>query len=209
MSAKNNHKDLSHNNPTTSLDANYWNTRWQNAETGWDIGYASPAITKFVDGIKDKNIAILIPGCGNAYEADYLIEHGFTNITLIDFAPKAVEHLQEKFDNNPSIKIICGDFFEHEGSYDLILEQTFFCALPPNRRKDYAEKMHELLNDNGSLVGVLFDRDFGNPTPPFGGNKAEYLAIFEPYFTIDKIETCYNSIPPRAGTELFISLKKK
>lgn len=191
------------------LDEKYWNARWQNAETGWDIGYAAPAITKYVDGIKDKNIAILIPGCGNAYEAAYLIEQGFTHITLIDFAPKAVEHLQEKFGDNASIKIINGDFFEHEGSYDLILEQTFFCAILPNRRIDYAQKMQELLKVNGSLVGVLFDRDFGNPTPPFGGNKAEYLAIFEPYFTIEKMETCYNSIQPRAETELFINFNKK
>ncbi|WP_231576788.1 hypothetical protein [Sphingobacterium sp. IITKGP-BTPF85] len=30
------------------LDQNYWNTKWQNNQTGWDIGYASPAITAYM-----------------------------------------------------------------------------------------------------------------------------------------------------------------
>jgi hypothetical protein len=35
--------------------------------------------------------------------------------------------LQTKFGDNPNIKVICGDFFEHQGQYDLIIEQTFLC----------------------------------------------------------------------------------
>src|SRR5690606_7045253 len=84
-------------------------------KTGWDIGYPSPAITKYMDGIADKNTAILIPGCGNAYEAEYLIQQGFTNITLIDIAPLAVENLKKKFEGQSAISILCEDFFEHKG----------------------------------------------------------------------------------------------
>ncbi len=104
------------------LDEKYWDTRWENQETAWDVGYASPAITDYIDEIKDKNISILIPGCGNAYEAEYLLKNGFQNIALIDIAPKAVEILQSKFRNDPQIKVILGDFFEHKGEYDLMLE---------------------------------------------------------------------------------------
>lgn len=55
-----------------SLDQNYWNTRWANNETGWDIGYPAPAITNYMAQVPDKHIAILIAGCGNAYEAAFL-----------------------------------------------------------------------------------------------------------------------------------------
>ena len=68
--------------------------------------------------------------------------------------------------------------------------------------------MNELLAENGKLVGVLFNREFGNNTPPFGGDKTEYQTYFNDYFDFKVMENCYNSIPPRAGNELFINLKK-
>jgi 2-keto-3-deoxy-6-phosphogluconate aldolase len=69
-------------------------------ETGWDLGKASPAITHYMTQYRDKKAAILIPGCGNAYETEFLIDHGFTNITLIDIAPKAVEALKKSLPTN-------------------------------------------------------------------------------------------------------------
>jgi hypothetical protein len=47
----------------------------------------SPPIKAYIDTLKNKDIAILIPGCGNTYEAAYLLlEQGFTNVTVIDIA---------------------------------------------------------------------------------------------------------------------------
>ena len=51
------------------LDHNFWNCRWENGETGWDIGSASSAISEYFLQVEDKEIKILIPGCGNAHEA--------------------------------------------------------------------------------------------------------------------------------------------
>ncbi|MFN9109029.1 MAG: methyltransferase domain-containing protein, partial [Bacteroidota bacterium] len=171
---------------------------------GWDIGYAAPAITEYMSKYPNKNAAILIPGCGNAYEAEWLAVQGFTNITLIDIAPKAVARLKEKFKDTPEVKVLCEDFFEHEAKYDLIIEQTFFCAIPPFKRKDYVEKAAALLHTNGKIIGVLFDTTFEQPGPPFGGSAPEYKILFEPLFLIHKMKACKNSIPPRAGTELFM-----
>jgi len=190
-------------------DKEYWDTRWKNQETGWNIGYPAPALTNYIDRIADKNTAILIPGCGNAYEAEYLVAQGFTNITLIDIASTAVEKLKNKFQKNQAIAVLCEDFFQHNGKYDLVLEQTFFCAIAPAQRKDYAKKMHEILNHNGRVAGLLFNKQFNKPHPPFGGSLGEYQSIFDPYFEIEKMETCYNSIEPRKGHELFIRLLKK
>ena len=104
---------------------------------------------------------------------------------------------------------MCEDFFRHEGSYDLIIEQTFFCAIPPHRRKEYAEKAASLLKDNGKVTGVLFDTSFEKQGPPFGGNASEYRTVFEPVFIIKTMNECYNSIAQRAGTEVFINLIKR
>jgi len=192
-----------------SIGQNFWNDLWQKNETGWDIGQASPAITLYMTQYMAKNSAILIPGCGNAHEAEFLVETGFTNITLIDIAPKAVEKLQEKFSNKPQVKILCEDFFEHQGNYDLIIEQTFFCAIPPIKRNEYAKKMASILNPGGKIIGVLFNKNFNQPLPPFGGSPGVYDSIFKPYFSIKTMEECYNSIPARSQSEVFIIFLRK
>lgn len=191
------------------LDQQYWDKRYQACETGWDLGEVSPPIKAYIDQLERKDIAILIPGCGNSYEAAYLLQQGFTNITLIDIAPALVADLQQKFAGNPHIHLILGDFFEHQGQYDLILEQTFFCALPPAMRKAYADKMLQLLAPSGKLSGLLFDTYFEKQGPPFGGSKQEYLNLFASDFTVRQMENCYNSYPKRSGTELFFILSPK
>jgi SAM-dependent methyltransferase len=202
-------QNLKHNNNSKleAFDALYWETKYQNKSTGWDLGIISPAIKLYIDTLKNKNSAILIPGCGNTYEAAYLLEQGFTNITIIDIAPTLVSSLREKFGVNSNITILLGDFFEHHGKYDFIIEQTFFCALEPALRQKYARKMNELLDKDGILVGLLFNRQF-EKSPPFGGNQEEYHSIFQNEFDILKMELCLNSVAPRVNTELFIELKK-
>ncbi|MEI6489776.1 MAG: methyltransferase domain-containing protein [Bacteroidota bacterium] len=194
---------------TKLLDGDYWDNQYKANTTGWDMGTVSPPLKNYIDQLTDKDIRILIPGCGNTYEAEYLLEQGFTNVTVIDIAPTLVDKLKQKFKNNSSIKIILIDFFKHQGQYDLILEQTFFCALNPELRKDYVDKMYTLLSSSGKLVGLLFGVEFEKAGPPFGGNKNNYEILFQPLFRFITFETCINSHPKRANSELFIILKKK
>lgn len=191
------------------LDKNYWDARYERGETQWDVGSVSAPLKAYIDQLPNKNISILIPGCGNAYEAQYLVSQGFTNITLVDISNTLVDELRREFNDTPAanLKIVCADFFELQDSYDLVFEQTFFCALDPGLRGAYADKMFKLLKNNGRLAGVLFNRDFEGG-PPFGGNKEEYLCLFGAKFSVRVMEQCYNSIPPRAGTELFFILEK-
>ena len=188
----------------------FWNSKYQVGETGWDLNAASPALVHAIDGISDKNAAILIPGCGNAYEADYLLEQGFTNVTLIDIAPDLVNALKARYaDHSDRIHVIEGDFFAHEGEYNYILEQTFFCALPPLLRSAYVRKMYLLLASEGHLMGLLFNREFEQEGPPFGGTAEEYQALFGPHFHLQHMADCDLSHPKRLGTELYIDFEKK
>ncbi|TKC01989.1 methyltransferase [Pedobacter cryotolerans] len=194
---------------SNQLDQSFWNKRWENNQTGWDIRQASPAIIAYMAQYVNKDAAILIPGCGNAHEAKWLLENDFTNITLIDIAPRAVAKLKEKYEKNQAVKVILGDFFEHQGHYDLIIEQTFFCAIDPKLRQNYVAQSSSLLKPNGKIIGVLFSVTFEKAGPPFGGNTSEYQQLFENHFIIKKLENCYNSIKPRANTEVFINFVKK
>jgi methyl halide transferase len=187
----------------------YWNNRYNDNTASWDLGEVSPPLKAYIDQLTNKNVRILVPGCGNTYEAEYLLQKGFMDVTVIDIAPALVAQLKEKFASNPHIKIILGDFFAHTGEYDLVLEQTFFCAIDPPLRKDYVAKMRELLAPKGKLAGVLFNREFEQEGPPFGGNKCQYEPMFEKDFNFKTFELCNNSVVKREGTELFINLEKK
>jgi SAM-dependent methyltransferase len=189
------------------LDQTYWENQYQVNATGWDLGQVSPPIKTYIETIENKDAKILIPGCGNTYEGTYLLQLGFTNVTVIDIAPTLIAILKQKFLENKNITICLGDFFEHEGKYDYIIEQTFFCALPPRMRQKYVWKMTQLLSDHGKLIGLLFNREF-EVSPPFGGSLKEYEQIFDKAFVINSISLAENSIPSRANTELFFEFRK-
>ena len=154
-------------------------------------------------------MALLLPGAGNAYEGEYLLRRGFSNVTILDYAPEALDAFRKRVPLAANANLVCEDFFQHEGNYDFILEQTFFCALDPSLRMQYARKMHSLLKPGGRLAGVLFTTVPNPQGPPFGGSLQEYHSLFQELFEIEKLEPCYNSIRPRAGRELFFRLLKK
>lgn len=191
-----------------NLDKEFWSSRYSAKNTGWDLGVVSPPIKDYIDQLEDKSLKILIPGAGNSYEAEYLFKKGFENIYVVDIADQPLSNLLKRVPGFPKKHLIELDFYDLVGTYDLILEQTFFCALPTSMRQQYAKKAYELLNVNGKIAGVLFNIQFQNEGPPFGGEKDEYLNYFSKLFNIETFEQCYNSILPRVGNELFFIFKK-
>lgn len=185
----------------------YWTLRYQEERIGWDIGYPSTPLKSYIDQLEDKALEILIPGAGNAYEAEYLWQQGFQNIHILDVSPSPLKAYKKRNPHFPKAQLLLGDFFEHNGQYDLILEQTFFCSFVPTEenRYAYAKKIQELLKPNGKLVGVWFDIPLTGDLEkrPFGGNQNLYEIYLTKYLTKNLFERCYNSIPPRKGKELF------
>jgi hypothetical protein len=193
--------------PNITLDENYWQSRWEHNETQWDTGSITLPLKCYFDQLTDRNLKILIPGAGNGYEAEYLWNKGFKNVTVIEIAIAPLEKLAARVPGFPKNQLVHQDFFEHQGAYDLIVEQTFFCALHPSMRNAWVTKMHELLAPNGKVMGLLFEREF-DTAPPFGGDRHQYRELLEPVFKFKVFEPCTNSIPPRLGKELFILLEK-
>lgn len=191
----------------SELNEDYWNQRYLENKTGWDLGQPSPAIQAYFDQIQDKTVKILIPGAGNGHDVSALFEKGFTNVHLLDYAEKPVNDFLEKHPEFPKNQTHVEDFFQHDGHYDIIVEQTLFCAIDPALRMNYARKAASLLAPNGKLIGLLFNRSFEGG-PPFGGSKEEYATYFDETFSGVKMEDCYNSAEPRKDSELFIQLTK-
>ncbi len=192
-----------------NLSKEFWNQKYLDSNTPWDIGDVSPPLKSFIDQIKNKNIRILIPGAGNAYEAVYLFENRFQNVFVCDWAEEAFDSLKTQIPTFPKSHLLVSDFFELELEIDLILEQTFFCAIDPNLRHKYVQKSADLLSSGGLIAGLLFASEFPMEGPPFGGTATEYRKLFEPFFEIETLEIAKNSIKPRLGNELFFKMWKK
>lgn len=191
----------------SEYDKKYWEERYFKNEASWDIGYISTPLKEYIKQLTDKEIRILIPGCGYAHEAQYLHELGFKNVFVIDLVKKVLDNLHERTTNFPQQHLILGNYFTHEGQYDLILEQTFFSSLKPQFRAAYAKKTYDLLAPNGKLSGVLFDFEL-DTGPPYGGTRSEYESYFKKSFNIKSFQTCYNSIESRQGIEFFIIFER-
>ena len=190
------------------LNAKYWSERYRNNDFGWDTGAITTPLKTYFDQLNNKDVRILIPGAGNAYEAEYLVNNGFTNVFVCDLSEEPLKNLKERCPAFKNENLLLIDFFELSAgcTFDLIIEQTFFCAINPSLRKKYFKKMSSLLNPGGRLVGVLFNDVLNQDHPPFGGNKEEYLTYIDSSFKIRTFEKCYNSIKPRENRELFINL---
>lgn len=200
---------IKRDNKIIDLDQEYWTERYENQQVGWDIGHVSTPIKNYIDQLVDKDIKVLIPGAGNAYEAEYLWEQGFSNVFVVDLSVEPLNNLKSRVPDFPAEQLLQQDFFDLDDQFDLILEQTFFCALNPSLRSAYVQKMHGLLKPSGKLVGLLFNIPLYDDHPPFGGHQSDYKPLFESHFRIDVMEESHNSIEPRMGSELFIKMIPK
>lgn len=196
-------------NQMLTFNAEYWNQRYKDHETGWDLGHMSRPIKTYVDQLDNKALTILIPGAGNSFEAEYLWNLGFKNVYIIDIASIPLINFKNRVPDFPEDQIILGNFFELDLTFDLIIEQTFFCALAPSLRKAYVAKSVDLLNKGGKISGLLFDFPLTEKGPPFGGSLNEYQNLFGSNFNLKVLERCYNSETSRENKELFIIFEKK
>jgi len=196
-----------------SKEEEYWTNRYEDKLTGWNIGYPSTPLKEYIDQLENKTLKILIPGAGNAYEAEYLWNQGFRNVFVLDISEPPLLALKKRVPEFPNDQLLHSDFFKHSGSYDLIIEQTFFCSFEPTseNRAAYATQVSKLLKPDGKLVGLWFKHALlEGAKRPFGGTLKEYLEYLTPYFEVVVFENCYNSIAPRFGNELFgMFLKRK
>ena len=198
---------------STPFDASYWQARYATpGRDTWSAGRVTPPLRAYFEQLDGQRpLRVLIPGAGLAYEAEYLHQRGFRSVVVADLAPAPLAALATRVPGFPPENLWQADFFQLRPAepFDLIVEQTFFCALSPALRPAYARQCAALLRPGGKLVGLLFDAKFAGATePPFGGSRAEYAAYFQPYFKFIHFETAHNSLPARAGRELFICLQR-
>ena len=104
------------------------------------------------------NINNFVPGSGKGHDAFFLASLGH-DVYALDFSKEAINSMIENVKKkNININILNKDIFDMEkyhGSFDIILEYTFFCAIPPSSRIKYIKTAFNLLKDNGSTEVII------------------------------------------------------
>ncbi len=187
-----------------------WENAWQEGRTGWDAGAAAPSLRALLAADSLPGETALVPGCGAGYDVFEFAEAGIdaTGLDLAPTAAKRFEALREQLHIAKSAaQIVTGDFFAHEapdGGYDIIWDYTFCCAIQPEQRPDWANKMASLLAPDGELVTLIFPIEAireNNAGPPFQLTPEQLKAVLEPKFNSTYLEPVTNSHPGREGLE--------
>ena len=192
------------------LDQAYWDKRYESNNTPWTLNTISPAMKEFLRLHKpSKESKILIPGAGLSPDANFLYNNGYKNVFVLDLSRTSIDQFIITYPDFPTNQIIHENFFEHKNNYDLIFEQTFFCALPPTINPNYPAKVTELLKPSGLLFGLFFLGDITLGGPPYLQNQKFYSDLFSPLFKFIILELFNKSITPRKDKELFFIFEKK
>lgn len=48
------------------LNETFWDNRYKKYDIGWDLGDVSTPLKAYFNQLENKNLKILIPGCGNS-----------------------------------------------------------------------------------------------------------------------------------------------
>ena len=188
-----------------------WQRHYEENDLGWDLGQVAPPFVKLWQEEKLPLGKVLVPGCGRGHEVVFLAENGF-DVTAIDFSSGAVTYLKNALKKrNLEGRILHQDFFSldesHEGVYDLVLEQTFFCAIPPRQRQDYVLKVSRMLKPGGMLVGLFYHTD-KQGGPPYNTTREDIETHFSENFEIQELDKTSLSSEQRKGKEWLGILKK-
>lgn len=148
-----------------------WQQLWEQGispGTSFDKCEPSPALVKYVIDNKIPTGRCLVPGCGRGYDVNLLALNSDRHVYGIDISQTAVNEAITWYTNLDSSKQAKKEFvhfelqnFFHlseskEEKFDFIYDYTFLCALNPSIRSLWAQKMRNLLSDNGRLLTLIY-----------------------------------------------------
>jgi SAM-dependent methyltransferase len=181
----------------------YWQGRFEHADTPWELGHPSTALFEAFTELPEAGSvlhggSVVIPGCGTGSDALELARRG-CRVTAIDWSPHAIARLRERAEAAglaSRVNPVAGNFFDvPPQELDAFAEHTFFCAIDPSQRRDYAARAARWVRPGGVLFGNFFildpaqaealpglsmsDRGSG---PPFASTTESLVRDLSPYF---------------------------
>jgi SAM-dependent methyltransferase len=199
--------------PTLQIEKpDYWMDAYKlEPNPGWNLNDAAEAFKDMLPRLKLPKSRILVLGAGEGHDAALFARAGHV-VTAVDFSKEGLNRGREKYKDLANLEFVEANIFdlpqEWNRSFDLVVEHTCFCAIPPEQRSELVKVWRKVLHDEGQLIGVFFAMD-KRSGPPFGSTEWEIRKRTESSFQYLFWGRLRNSIPARLGRELFILAKKK
>jgi len=184
----------------------FWDERFARGFTPWDQAGVQREFEAFAAAHPEA--AVLIPGCGNAWEARWLAERGRA-VRAIDFAPAAVASARAALGQYADV-VEEADFYTYQPPFTpaWVFERAFLCALPKAQRAAYARRMADLLQPGALLAGYFFIGETPSG-PPFAIGRDELDALLTPSFTLVDDRPVADSLPIFAGRERWLVWRRR
>ncbi|KDO51605.1 hypothetical protein CISIN_1g024021mg [Citrus sinensis] len=183
-----------------------WEKCWEEGLTPWDIGQPAPIIVHLhQSGALPKGRA-LVPGCGTGYDVVAMAspERYVVGLEISDIAIKKAEELSSSLPNAKFVSFLKADFFTWCPTelFDLIFDYTFFCAIEPEMRAAWAQKIKDFLKPDGELITLMFPISDHVGGPPYKVSVSDYEEVLQPMgFQAISIVDNKLAIGPRKGRE--------
>lgn len=177
-----------------------WIDHWANNTLFWEMKQAPPATIELIKTIpilipEATDAKGLVPGTGSGHDAFALATMpGIKTVVGLDIVPQAIQAAKGLLALHPKndqvdIQLIAEDFFQHAPTqlYDVILDHTFLCALPPSQRQEWARKISSLTLQGGALITYMFPLGNHSGGPPFALSTRIYYDLLGNNFDLEYI----------------------
>ena len=162
-----------------ALSHDDWQGRYDAGQTGWDRGAASPALFRWLEDELMPPASVLVPGCGRGHEVVELASRGF-DVTAVDIARTPVRELSNRLSSSRLVaEVLREDVLRLTANrpFDVVYEQTFLCALDPQRWRDYERLLANCLRPEGKLLALFMQTDRPDG-PPFHCDLTKMKRLF-------------------------------
>lgn len=142
-----------------------WERRYVDENTPWDLGGVAPPLRHVVESGAwplEGAARILVPGAGRGHDLVYLAERGF-EVVGIDLSQTAVAYAaMEARDRGVAgrVEVLVGDVLDPrpswDAAFDAVYELTCYCALEPELRGAYVDKVAATVRPGGWILALLF-----------------------------------------------------
>lgn len=190
----------------------YWMNLYKTeSNPRFNLDEPAEAFKDMISRIKLPKSRILVLGAGEGHDAALFAQAGHL-VTAVDFSKEAIVRGKEKYADLHNLHFHELNIFhipqEWNHTFDVVIEHTCFCAIPPDQRNELVRLWRRMLHEEGQLLAVFFAME-KRPGPPYGSTEWEIRKRLQDYFQFLFWGRWRQSIPRRQGRELFVLAKKR
>ena len=196
------------------MDQAFWQGIYDEGPPRFDLKGPSAPFVDWLEANQPPAGRAIVPGCGFGHDVLELARRGWDAVG-VDFADTPVQSgraAAAKAGLAAKATFVQQDVLtlDQPAEYDLLFEQTCYCAIEPHRRDEYVRFAARVVKPAGTLVFVVFPVDGRSGGPPFNIGVEEVPLRFAADFDLVRIGApARASAPARTGKELFAELRRK